>query len=217
VRGCWLAGLLLVAAAVVAPPARATDPRSQVLVDYHCSNDLGRRQVTLFGNGTVRLREGLEGEEVMRLAELAPSELHAYLRRLRAEDLREVAEDDPEVVGEWVERCYLELDLPGREPRRFGFGKFDTLPLPLSRVVRVVEDLAATAAERAPTRGLPADYRPQPGDRLRRVDGAIFEVVEYTSDGLGIELRGEDQPLTLFLTVDEVRERFVELVDEGRR
>src|SRR5512134_204975 len=75
------------------PPEVETAPgdRSHELLDYECRSELGRRRVTLFANGTVRVWEGLLEGQRMTLGELGPDELAAVVRRLRAEDFSEVA------------------------------------------------------------------------------------------------------------------------------
>jgi hypothetical protein len=167
--------------------------------------------VTLFEHGAVRLREGPLGEEQVGVRELGPDALDAALRRLAAADLGEVRRLPKGVEGEWVERCKLEISLPGEPPRSFAFGRYDPLPLPLGEVLRVVDDLAAGLSARPPSE-LPPGYRPRRGDLLRRIDGAVYRVSGYTADGKGVELTGMDQPLTLYVPRDALRQEFVELL-----
>ena len=63
--------------------------------------------------------------------------------------------------------------------------------------------------------GLPADYVPRAGDVLLRVDEIEFEVVGRTADGRGIEVRGKVQPLSMYLTIDELQRQFVRIVRRG--
>ncbi|HXU46194.1 MAG TPA: hypothetical protein VN783_11760, partial [Thermoanaerobaculia bacterium] len=56
---------------------------------------------------------------------------------------------------------------------------------------------------------LPEGYAPAPGDRLRRADGVLFEIHGFTDDGKGIELRGVEQPLTIYLRKEDLRQLFV--------
>jgi hypothetical protein len=205
------AALLLTLLMMAGLPAAASDRTTEV-VRYDCANDLGRREVTLFGNGTVRLRDGLRDQEAMGLAELDPDELAGALRRLAGEDLSEVRSLPTGVDGSWVEQCKLDLALPGSAARRYEFGRYDALPLPLSRVLRVVEDLAAKVQTLEGARALPADYEPRPGDVLERTDGQLFEIYAFTTDNRGLELWGVDQPLTLYVPLGEVRREFVALV-----
>ncbi len=76
----------------------------------------------------------------------------------------------------------------------------------------MVDDLLLEVERLAPRSRLPADYEPRAGDRLRRFDGTLFEVVAYTGDGAGLELEGLDEPLVLFIPVAALRDEFEELV-----
>jgi hypothetical protein len=213
---------LLAAAAAAAAPDQGP-ARTQVILRYDCSSEVGRREITLFANGTVRVRDGLRKETpLMLLGELGPDEMNGFLNRLRGEDLSEVtAWPARGVEGPWIERCRLELDLgeqpgePERPARAFEFGRYDSLPLNLMRVVRVAEDIGGRADPRSRDEQLPPGYEPRPGDVLRRVDGALFEIASFTADGLGVELVGLREPLTLYLPKGELGREFVAL--ERRR
>jgi hypothetical protein len=187
----------------------AESSRTREILRYDCWSDLGRREVTLFANGTVRVREGLKGEEVISLGELSPEEHGAFLRRLQEEDLQETEGEYSTVQGEWVERCTLELDLPGESPSLFRFGRYDSLSLDLRRVVGIAMEISLHVNPWTEGSRLPGGYAPQPGDILRRTDGALFEVIGFTADKLGVELSGIDQPLTVYILVDELRSHFV--------
>lgn len=192
--------------------------RSLELLRLDCWSAVGRREVTLFGNGTVRLREGLEGRETLRLLELSPAELEAYSNRLLEEDLAETERRYETVEGLWVERCTLEVDLPSAVAGSYAFGRYDTLSLPLQRIVGIAMELVERAEDRPPEGAsqLPTGYEPAVGDVLRRVDGVLFEVQGRTADELGLELQGVNQPLTVYIAKDRVAEVFVALVSRGR-
>lgn len=207
-----LAIALLAGSALLAEPP---DLRSKVLLDLDCRSDIGRRRATLFGNGTVRVRL-LEGEqETMLLGELAPDELRAYLNRLNEIDLDEAESSRYGASGEWVEQCLLVLELDDQPERRFRFGRFDSLSLGLSRSVKIAEEIAAEAEDQAVAANFPKGYEPSPGDVLERKDGLLFEVVAFTADGLGVELRGVDQPLLIYVSREEIVGEFVELVESS--
>jgi hypothetical protein len=197
--------------------AGARDDRSFEVFDFDCTSPLGRRQVTLFANGTVRLREGELGKEAMGLAELDPDALHGALARLGEENLGEIDQLPRGVDGEWVERCELHLALADRPERSFRFGRYDALPLPLSRVLRVVEDCAGKVGGVHPKEHLPEGYDPHPGDVLKRTDGQLFEVIAFTADDKGVELLGVDQPLTLYVLRVEMGREFESLVRRAHR
>ncbi len=214
-RRAW--GILLAAGWLTAGGAGmllAIDPAVELL-RRDCSSELGRNEVTLFGNGTIRWREWREAKLTMRLAELGRDEVDAYVHRLDAYDLSQLRESPGGVAGEWMERCELTISLPGAVPRSFRYGRLDTHPLALADLLRIAEEIAVRAQESPVAGGLPTDYVPRYGDLLLRVDDVLFEVVGRTADGHGIELRGKVQPLSMYLTLDDLRRQFVRIVRRG--
>ena len=209
-----LAGLL----AAEAPPT-TPDPydRSIERLRYECYSELGRREVTLFANGTIRLREGLKASPTMALGELGRDELDAVLRRLAAVDLTETDTDVTGVGGEWVEKCRLQLDRPEDRERVFSFGRYDTRPPGVQRLVEIAEDLARQVPPASRAQHLPTGYVPQPGDVLRRVDGHLFRIIGETADKNGVELDGMDQPLRLFTPKGALGVDFDKLVARRNR
>jgi hypothetical protein len=213
--------------ATPAKPAPPSAPKPQPAIEpseagwevlrYECRSDLGRRDVTLFRNGTIRLRRGPLGRERMTLIEIPRDDVGAYARRLAGEQLGEVdARPGLGAEGDWVERCFVAVRLPDEEEtRRYDFGRMDTLPLPLSALVQIAEEIAAKAELREGEERLPPDYVPTPGDILRRADGNAYEVMGDTADGRGVELWGVEQPLIVYLTPDEVRRDFVAVARPG--
>jgi hypothetical protein len=192
------------------------DPRAFELLRYECANDLGRREVTLFLNGTVRLRDGEPGKELMGLGELNPDELEGAVNRLAGEDLSEARRLPSGVDGQWVEKCMLALHLPEKEIQVFHFGRYDTLPLNLSRVVRVAEDMAKRVPDLKGDEQLPVAYKPRVGDVLKRIDGNLFRVHSISDDKQGLEMQGTVQPLTVYIRVDQLRLEFVTVVSRDR-
>ena len=206
-----LAAVLLLAA--LPSPAQDASDRVVEVVRYECANELGRREVTLFGNGTIRLRDGEIGKEAMGLSELGPQELDGFLNRLREVDLTRLDRLERGVEGSWIERCELVLHLPGGELQVFHFGRYDSLPHDLTRVLRVVEDLSTKVRDlKREADKLPVDYDPQPGDVLKRMDGELFRIITFTMDKRGVELEGVRTPITMFVLRDRIRREFVELV-----
>jgi hypothetical protein len=209
-----IATLLL---AFVTAPAGPRDPRDIEVVRYECHNDLGRREVTLFENGTIRVRDGETGKTpLMGLAELGPEEMRGFLKRFDGEDLSEIKSLPPGLDGSWVEKCELRLDLPKSTPHVYRFGRYDTLPLNLSRVVRIVDDLAIKVPPLQGTEQLPVDYEPRRGDILKRNDGELFEVFSFSVDGRGVEMQGTRLPLTMYMLKEDLRGEFVALVKRVR-
>ena len=206
--------------------------RSRILLRLDCGSQLGRQELTLFANGTVRLREQLatqtqvelsdlgrpvnedRGDLHMYLGELSPEDLEAYLARFRKENISESEENtELSVGGAWIEKCHLQLRLPGQPSRDLSFGRYDSLSLGTAQVVRIARELIGKV-DRSETLDppFPPAYDPVAGDVLERNDGYRFEVVRSTDDGKGLELEGIDQPVTIFINKDNLRGEFRRLV-----
>ncbi len=211
------AGLLLLAALpLLSPAGPESDPRSQVLLERSCSSELGERRVTLFANGTVRLIERRAEETELRLAELDEKQTEGYRKRLEEEDLSESEPPGYGASGEWVEQCELTVALKPAAEKRFRYARFDSLPLGLARVTAIADELAAEAERQARMTGFPPRYRPRSGDRLERADGVLFEIVGHTGDGRGLELRGVEQPLVVYIDERALFDEFVRLIEDDR-
>lgn len=205
----------MIAAALVLALATPTALPTSILLEMRCQSDLGKSTITLFARGGVRLAEQLRGqEERIRVRELSQSELDAYLERLSQVDLREVRQAKAigrGTDGEWLDQCTLVLQLSGEVPKEYLWRRLETVPLGLSNLIRIVEEMPVGGLEITGTR-LPQGYQPKAGDILRRRDGVEFRVGQPTSDGRGIELQGVEQPFTIFVPLDSVDQEFIELV-----
>lgn len=177
--------------------------------------------MTLFGNGTVRLREGLWEEQRMELDDLEPEELAstlAELGRIRASiELPPSPLDSGVVDGQWVERCEVVLELEGAAPWSHRFSPYEIPPLAVASLIHVADDLAEHTRPPAGPDRLPADYEPRSGDVLRSVDGERFRVLRPTIDGEGLELQGLDAPVRIFVALDGLSEAFVALESRAPR
>jgi hypothetical protein len=189
-------------------------PRSVVL-ERRCHSQIGSSSVTLFERGAVRIgsRSG-DTPEIVSVRELSPNDLEGYHNRIRQLDLEEVPlanQVGRTTDGDWIEACELTVQLPGTVPRTWAWNTLDTRPLALASLDRIVDELGVGAEMLRATR-LPQGYDPAPGDQLRRVDGRLFRVVTKTSDEMGVELQGVDDPLVMFVPIGQMGEEFVELV-----
>lgn len=209
--------IVLVACLAWLGAGEPVDPRSRVLVRRDCLSELGHADVTLFANGTIRLREGEGPEQKMTLAELPYDVLRDYVNRLEEIDLSETESGIPEGELQWIGRCEIELGRGEEEPKIFQFGRYESLSLALSRVNTIVDELVVEADERIPKGRLPRDYQPRAGDVLVRADGSRFKVIGYTADKNGIELQGIDQPLTIYVQAEDMDEWFTELISRQER
>lgn len=234
--GRRLSGCLLVAALVgVAgasaqtawdPPADPdrphVDERGLERFRWECRNEIGRREVTLFANGTVRLRSGSWGAMEMELEELTPAALDEVLRRL---DLvrRSPSFPRPEEIrpwegglgGEGSETCLVHLDLPGSEPARFEYSIYDATPHAFARLKVIADDLAGGTRPLDSPERLPKSYEPRPEDVLRTAEGRLYRVIGLTDDRRGVELEPLDQPLRVYHSVDALDDLFVAVVGHG--
>jgi len=199
-------GALLIAALL------AADLRSVVLLRYDCRAKVDRSEVTLFANGTLRVRSGPPGAEQLFLFESGAAEVTAWRHRLDEIDLSEGESPNLPIAGDWLERCELEVRQGERPPRTFRFGRFDTLTGGLFRVKMIAEELLAQAREKSAPAGLPHDYKPRPNDCLQRIGGGIFRLLGSTMDGKGLELEGIDVPLTILTTRQELPRLFAAVV-----
>lgn len=203
---------LMSSAATAEPPSDAVDPRSQEVLREECLSTIDRREVTLFGNGTVRLRQGPR-VEAMRLAEISRDQVDTIRTILEGLDLTETDPVESGVQGAWVEQCTLVLPSIEAKRREYAYGRFGSHSLALSRAIAIANDLAELAAGR-PDRpsAIPRDFQPKQGDRLERRDGELFEVVGPTVDGKGVELVGVRIPLTLYVRIDDLDVEFLRVV-----
>lgn len=198
--------------------AQQVSARSLERLRYDCASEIDRRDLTLFANGTLRLRQGTPGIERMWLGELGPERLQGYLNRLAEPRRQETPSSDFTASGEWVEHCVLELDLEGKPSERYEFDRFDTLTLDLQKTMLIAEELVARVDTNAPAEGeafLPLDYQAEVGDVLRRADGNRFRVNGFTSDGSGVELVGIEQPVTIYLAKTELSSHFAAVEKRG--
>lgn len=195
------------------------DARTTERLYYSCSNDIGRRDITLFANGTVRLREGLWDDQQLYLEELGPEELRGYV------DILEEIHDSDEwsltgrlpIGGAWVDRCELRLELEDKEPLEFRYSAYEVPPLIVSRIVHLAEDLAETTRPPDNVDRLPYDYKPKRGHLLTSIDGHRFRVLRLTSDGRAVELQGLDQPVRIYVLLSELSDAFVSYEDPTKR
>ncbi len=231
-RGLSLQVFLLLLTMASGPAQAASGERSRILLRLDCSSQIGRQDLTLFANGTVRLREQVvaqdqlqfsdlgqpidpeEGALHMYLGELSPEELQGYLRRFGKENLRESEETtDLSIGGAWIEECRLELHLPGQPSRNMDFRRYDSLSLGTAQVVRIARELLEKVDRNDSLEpAFPPEYIPARGDVLERLDGYKFKVVRYTYQGGGVELEGIDQPVTIYINKDNLRAEFRRLL-----
>lgn len=196
----------------VLEPGDPRDPRSVELFYYGCAGDLQRRDVTLFANGTIRLRRGpLDGQE-MRLEEVGPAELRRHLGRLlrirAARDFPERLDLRDSLEGYAVDTCRFGLDLPGFDAVTLETGSLDVLPLPLRQLQQYADELAGFTRPLSAPDTLASDYAPAVGDVLRTRDGVAYRVEGFTTDGGAAELVSLDGSWQIFVRIEEFPDFF---------
>jgi hypothetical protein len=195
----------------VSPPR---DPRTVIVVRENCTSRLAIQDLTLFANGTLRLRQGEVATPTMILHELTPDRLRQYVDRLARVELGDAEANASGPQASWDEVCTLELELPGREPRRFRYERLAAGDYGTIGVRRIVEDLLDEIEESASPSEIPASYRPRTGDRLERNDGVVFEVDGMTTDNKGVQLTSVDGRFTMFVPLERVPWEFRRFVLE---
>ncbi len=203
-------------ATLLLPAAEVRDPRSHELLRVNCVTGSIRSDLTLFANGTFRLREGEVGAETMHLSELDPDSRDAFIRRLQAESLGDTVRPFGSLGGIWTESCRLSVDVPDGPAGEVEYGNLERHSLELSRVIRIAEELVTIARAGTRVSGIPDHYQPRRDEILIRRDGARFRVRGLTSDGLGIVLEGLDQPLTLYVALVGLGDQFIGIESSDR-
>ncbi len=218
--GSYRSSALVLAALMLASPGSADD-RSTELLRYTCSSSLTRRDVTLFANGTVRLRQGPLDAQELYLDELRREELASYVERLRevqaSAGIASVGLPANAPSGEWAEACEIHLALPGAEPATYAVSAYEIPPLVVAGLIHVADDMADFTRSPALTARLPKGYRPRPGDVLRATEGGRFRVVDLTGDELGVELEELGTPVMILVPMAELRELFSALEEPANR
>jgi hypothetical protein len=209
-------GALILAGALTSHQATAgdRDSRSLEILDYSCASRNGEQWLTLFGNGTVRLRERSSPDDQwsLRLFELSHDEVAGYRARLQehAHD-REFDGNAGGPSGEWVEQCRIAVLLDEGEQLTYRFAPIESLPLGLSPLLAVADELIGRVREGHRSEKFPVGYRPQRGDVLIGHDGARFRIERFTGDGRGLELVALDSPLVLYVSAESVTADFARL------
>ncbi len=196
----------------------AVDRRSHELVRLDCASGALSRNLSLFANGTVRIRDKGGPDPGLRLAELEESELLGFRARLAEIDLSKTGSPIRGPSSETLEQCRLRLELTSGVVDQYRFPRMAALPHALGRALAVLDDLTVLAEERQRlSAGLPASYEARVGDVLVKADGSRYRVVRATAEGEGIEIIALESPLVLYLARESVRGEFVAVESRRKR
>ena len=204
--------------AVRATNAAPSDPRSIVIFEQQCASDRGSQVVTLFANGTVRLKiiEGKEPESVVSLylLELSPEETEALRGQLRDSlptDGYLPERDGGDVSGLGVEHCRMTIDTERRRPIQLIYGPLEVPSLRVERWQVFAADLVRRALPKEEPETLDEAYKPRIGDILLDTTGQRYRVRWISIEGL-VELDGIDQPIHMRVALAALGETFVRQV-----
>ncbi len=193
------------------------DERSIERLRVDCRSEISRRDITLFANGTIRLRQGPWEKQEMLLEELGPEEMTTYLKELvrirRSDEFPEPEVDGRFTLdGQWLNACRLTVETPSDVPVIHVFNPLETQPLPVGQLLQLAERLASfTRPLEAPER-LPVGYEPEIDDVLRSRDGQLFRVISPTDDGEGVELESLLEPFTVYHRIKDLPNLFASRV-----
>lgn len=225
VIGLTLLALCMGGAVVSAAP---NDPRSIVLFEQTCTSDRGRRVVTLFANGTVRLKETTramggdrlwdvdrEDHSQLYVIELSPEETATYREQLDVENPGDgflPEREGGDLVGIGVESCELTYRQASGATKRYVFSPVEVPSLRLERYVTLASDLARRAVPEEVPETLDEAYVPRMGDVLRDLSGVRYRITWISVEGL-VELDGIDQPIHVRIGLPDLGTRFVARVE----
>jgi len=210
----FVAGQSLLAIAGAQSVGGQTSLVSTEVFRYRCESEISMEEVTLFGNGTLRLRQGKPENRSMLLLELTPDRRDALVARIARLNVEEAVAFGGQLEGDWVDQCSLVLDSYGDEPSRFSFHRLDSLSLGLQTAVNLGRELMEMVRKEALFEGLPSGYEPRIGDYLRRWDGEVFEVVGFTNGDVGVEVMSTSQPIGFYIAIKDLRSVFVGIETE---
>ncbi len=199
-----------------AAPA-ATDDRSTEVLRFDCGTDLARREVTLFANGTIRLRDGAarqRGDGAR--SSWGRTSCRGSSTVSPAEDLEDVTEPRPGARGDLGRALRAAArSSPGRSPRPTASATTIPSPLNLSQVVHIADELAEKVEMVKERDEIPVDYEPGAGGRAEagRATAPASASCAFTARQEGDRAaRGSTQPLEIYVPRDQVRKKFTALV-----
>lgn len=208
----------------LAPLPKVEDPRAWELFRHYCGNSLGRRELSVFLDGTVRFRVRDKSGEEVKLGELSQMAVTRVYTQVR-ETTRGLGREDRIWLqtpvqrgfsGEMQQECGIDIRLPDDPIQSFRFSPMEITPLWLGQLRQLAEELSERA-EPLTSSGLPKGYEPRFGDVLRRRDGILFRFVGLTSDSKAWMVEQIGQPVTTYYPATEVGTLFIALVESPLR
>jgi hypothetical protein len=206
----WTAAFAIAALASIGRPARGAPPTT--IVEWIHQGGRHWDRVTLFTDGMLvwKTRDSASGEEHFRSRRVTPEELDFYrLYFGRAEFFHLPRDLTSGADADTAEQDTVTVTRPNGDRQTIRWDQLSSLPLSAAALrasllgLRSSFDTALPAIE---------DYAPDripPGTVLTRRDGEPFRVRAYYEDRGILELVGVRDPVTVFLTLKDVRMQFL--------
>lgn len=176
------------------------------LVDYLVKAGAVSQKLSIFENGLVSVRVTGVGGEVRKKVILPEDALAEFRKWLNPSQLALAEPSDPGVSSS-VSILRVYDDSGNVTERRFNPSTVNGAQL--TRQKLLLEDLLQTIAEDREVTNSLANYRPAVGDRLIGDDRKIYEVTGLVKNGAIIELRSLSEPVTRYVSADDLPKQFV--------
>jgi hypothetical protein len=194
----------LTVALALAAPAAAGEPT--YLVEWTSRSSSGFSRLTLFYDHTLVRKAVSEGREEIKKRRLSDEEYDYYVGYFGDPDLLRAAGPHPSgTAGDFLVVSEVTFCPPGGKSWSLSFDSFSGLGYETLRIKSALVNLADSFGKVLPS---PADFAPEKiplGTILRRRDGALFKVTGIDPYAKMVELRGELEPYSIFMKIDDLR------------
>jgi hypothetical protein len=177
------------------------------LVDYSVRVGSAVRRVSFFEGGLVCLHMTGAGGVIQKKLLIPDDSVKRYLAHLSAAKLNEIPAD-MFAFGAADKRTGILRIYSGD---RFVERRFDpsASPKAFSDLTLPLEDLLRAVSEDSRLLNRIAGYEPHIGDHLVSLDQSTYEVVRIFGDDPMIELRGDNQPTTIYVAKKDLHNHFI--------
>jgi hypothetical protein len=180
------------------------------IVDYTVHTGPVTQRLSLFEGGLVFMKMAGAGGTIQKKLLLPPDAHAVYVKNLSAAALEERSTRamiaDPQPGSRASIRVY---DQRSGRASELAFDPRVALPKQISDQILPLEDLMrAMSVDREVTNSI-ARYQPQVGDHLVGDDRKTWEVIRVLADGRIVELRCDNQPVTIFVAKDTLYNYFI--------
>jgi hypothetical protein len=180
------------------------------VADYSVHEGRIDQRLSLFEGGLVFMRMAGTGGTIQKRLLLPPEANEVYVRNLSAKTIADLAARStlapPQADRSATIRVY---DRATGKPTELAFDPMVALPKPLSDQIVPFQDLLRSMSEDRQVTNTIARYQPKVGDHLVGDDRKTYEVVRIFGEGKIVELRCDNQPVTLFVSRDDLYNYFI--------